>query len=92
MYFPNDDAQKYSFCRLQLVVETFGLSTEWINQTKLEKVPKVVDPTNKITKYKTLRTSVKTSTMFLFSWNWMNKNSNLIPCRALINVLQNIYK
>ena len=27
MYIPNDDTQYYSFCRLQLVVETFGHST-----------------------------------------------------------------
>ena len=27
MYIPNDDAQKYPFCRLKLVVETFEHST-----------------------------------------------------------------
>ena len=29
---PNDDTQNYPFCRLQLVVETFGQSTYWTNQ------------------------------------------------------------
>ena len=28
MYIPNDDTQNYLFCRLQLVVETFGNSTK----------------------------------------------------------------
>ena len=28
MYIPNDETQNYSFCRLQLVVETFGHSTK----------------------------------------------------------------
>ena len=27
MYIPNNDTQIYPFCRLQLVVETFGYST-----------------------------------------------------------------
>ena len=27
VYIPNDDIQEHPFCRLQLVVETFGLST-----------------------------------------------------------------
>ena len=27
MYIPNDDAQKYPFCKLQLVVKTFKHST-----------------------------------------------------------------
>ena len=27
IYIPNNDAQNYPFCRLQLVVETFGHST-----------------------------------------------------------------
>ena len=34
MYIPNDDAQNQPFCRLNLVVETFGHSTKWINQSK----------------------------------------------------------
>ncbi len=28
MYIPNDDKQNYSFCRLQLVVETFEHPTQ----------------------------------------------------------------
>ena len=48
-YIPNDDTQNHSFCRLQLVVETFGYSTyEPTNQNSI-KVPKVVKPTNKKT-------------------------------------------
>ena len=27
MYIPNDNTQNYLFCRLQLVVETFGHAT-----------------------------------------------------------------
>ena len=27
MYIPDDDTQNYPFCRLQLVIETFGHST-----------------------------------------------------------------
>ena len=34
MYIPKDDTQNYIFCRLQLVVETFGYSTSWTNQSK----------------------------------------------------------
>ena len=37
----NDDSQINPFCRLQLMVETIEHSTEWTNQSKLEKVPKV---------------------------------------------------
>ena len=37
MYIQNDDTQNYTFCGLQLVVETFGHSTK---QYSL-KVPKV---------------------------------------------------
>ena len=49
-YIPNDDTQNSLFCRLKLLVETFGHST---NQ-KYFKVPKVVKTANK----KTLGTSV----------------------------------
>ena len=42
---PNDDTQNCSICRLQLVVETFGHSTERINQTYSIKDPEVVMPT-----------------------------------------------
>ena len=47
MYIPNDDSQNYHFCRLQLVVETFGHSIYQRNQLNLILVPKVVKPTNK---------------------------------------------
>ena len=36
MYIPNDDTQSYPFCRLQLVVDTFGHSTYLTNQLKLK--------------------------------------------------------
>ena len=39
MYIPNYDTHNYPFCRLQLVVETFG---HLINQSKF----KVLKPTN----------------------------------------------
>ena len=39
MYIPNDDAQNYPFCRLKLVVETFGHLTKWTNQSKANKSP-----------------------------------------------------
>ncbi len=54
MYIPNDYTQYYTFCILQLMVETFGHST---NQ-KSFKVPKVVKPANTKHYYKTLGTSV----------------------------------
>ena len=37
MYIYNDDKQNYHFCRLQLVVEKFGHSTQWKNQSKFIK-------------------------------------------------------
>ena len=43
MYIPNDDLQKNPFCRLQLVVETFGHSTKYYtNQSKSNKSPKLL--------------------------------------------------
>ena len=57
MNLPNDDAQNYPFFRLQSVVETFGHSTEWTNQSKFFSVPKVVKPTNKKHYNKTLGNS-----------------------------------
>ena len=39
MYIPNDDTQNYPYCRIQLVAETFGHSTKWINQLKFNKCP-----------------------------------------------------
>ncbi len=47
MYSPNDDAQNYAFCRLQLVVKTFGHLTYEPTNHILIKLPKVVKPTNK---------------------------------------------
>ena len=46
MYMPNNDTQKYTFCRLKLVVET--QLNEPTNQNPL-KVPIIVKPTNKET-------------------------------------------
>ena len=48
MYIPNDDTLDYPFCRLQLIVETFGNGTQWI-KLKLTNVSKVIKPTNKKT-------------------------------------------
>ena len=36
------DTQNYTFCKLQLVVETFGDSTKRTNQIQLNYFPKVV--------------------------------------------------
>ena len=41
--------QIYHFCTLWLVVETFGHSIKWTNQSKLIKVPKVLKQTNEKT-------------------------------------------
>ena len=49
MHIPNDDTQNYPFYKLQLLVETFGHSTKWSNQAKFNKVPNVVESTNKKT-------------------------------------------
>ena len=49
IYIPNDDTQKYHFYRLKLLVETFGHSTKWTNQSKFNKKSKVVKATNKKT-------------------------------------------
>ncbi len=62
-YIPNDDTQNYPFCRLQYVVETFGHSTKWTNQSNSMKVPKVVEPTNKKRYYKFFGTCVINSPM-----------------------------
>ena len=39
MYIPNDNKQNYPFCRIKLVVETFGDSTKWAHQSKCNKSP-----------------------------------------------------
>ena len=49
MYIPYDDTQTNPFCRFQLVIETFGHSTHYNNQYKINRGPKVVKPTNKKT-------------------------------------------
>ena len=54
MYIPNDDTQNSLFCRVQLLVETFG---HWMNQSNSLKDPKVVQPTNEKTLLNTLGTS-----------------------------------
>ena len=41
MDIPNNDKQNYSFCKLKLVVKTFDMINEMINQSKF-KVPKVL--------------------------------------------------
>ena len=46
MYIPNDDTRNFPFCRLKLVVETFGHSTLSTNQSKFNKNFNVVEPTN----------------------------------------------
>ena len=43
----NDDTQNYPFCRLQLVVKTFGHSTYDNEPTNQNSIPKVVKPTKK---------------------------------------------
>ena len=49
MYISNDDTQNCPYCRLQLVVETFGhWSYELTNKNSII-VPKAVKPTNKKT-------------------------------------------
>ena len=49
IYIPNDDTQNDPLCRLHLVVEAFGHSAEWTNQSEFYKFLKVVTPTNKKT-------------------------------------------
>ena len=41
IYIPNDDTQNYPFCRLQLVVKTFGLPTNQ-NSKKGNKLQNVI--------------------------------------------------
>ena len=48
MYIPHDNTQNYHFCKVQLVVETFGQLNDQTNQNSL-KIPKVVKPTNEKT-------------------------------------------
>ncbi len=60
MYISNDDTLNYTFCLLELVVETFEHPT---------KVRKVFKPTNKKPYYKTFRTSIKNSPSSILSQN-----------------------
>ena len=46
MYVPTDDEQKYPFCRLKLVVETFETQLNEPTSKNSIKVPKHVKPTN----------------------------------------------
>ena len=39
IHIPNECTQNDFFCRLKLVVETFGHSTYWTNQSKFNKSP-----------------------------------------------------
>ena len=57
MYIPNEDVN-YPLCKLKLVVETCKHSTLLNIQSKFTEVPKVVEPTNTKTYYKTLGTRV----------------------------------
>ena len=66
MYIPNNDAQNYAFCSLQLEIEMFGHSI---------KVPKNVKTTNKKCYYKILGTSVINNLMSPPSLTF-----NYIPC------------
>ena len=75
MWISNDDTQKYPFCRLQFVVETFGHSTLWTNQSKFTEVPKVIKPTIKKTCHKTLGTIVRNSQLSLPSWYFAVMNN-----------------
>ena len=61
MYIPNEDTQNYPFFRLRLVVEMFGQSTLWTDQSKFNKSPQ----RQRIRKhyFKTFRTSVINSPM-----------------------------
>ena len=57
MFIPNDYTQNYPLCRLQFVVETFGYTTAWTNQSKFNEVPKFLKLISK-RYYKTLVTIV----------------------------------
>ena len=47
IYIPNDDAQNYFFCRLQLVVKRLDTQLYEPTNPNSLKVPKVVETTNK---------------------------------------------
>ena len=47
LYIHNDDTQRYPFCRLQLVCETFDTQLNKPTNQNSIKVPKVLEPTNK---------------------------------------------
>ena len=60
-YLRIDDTQNYPCYRLYEVVEMFGQSTEWTNQSKFNKNPKVLEPTIKKRYYKTFGISLVNS-------------------------------
>jgi len=49
MYIPNANTQNWPFFKLQLVIETFGHSTNKPTNQNSIKVPQIVMPTNKKT-------------------------------------------
>ena len=59
VYIPNNDSQNYSFCNLQLVVETLDTQFKETTNQNFIKVPKVV----KQRYYNSIRTSVINSPM-----------------------------
>ena len=72
MYILNDNTQKYPFCRVKLVVETFEQSTyEQTNQNPL-KPPKWVSQRIGKCYYKTLGTSVINSPLSSRSLVYLN--------------------
>ena len=56
LYIPNEDTQNYPFCRLQLVVLTFGHSE--MNLSNFYKSPQSFKANERKRYYKTLGTSV----------------------------------
>ena len=69
MYSPNDDTQNYLFCRLQLMVETFG---HLMNQPNIfhQQSPKLLGQHIRKRYYKTLGTSVTAHCIHIHFHNW----------------------
>ena len=62
--YTDDDLQNYPFCKIQLLVETFGTQLNEPTNTNSIKVPKIVNPMHKQTlNLKTLGTEVLNRTM-----------------------------
>ena len=74
-YIPNKETQNNHFCRLQLVIETFGQFDEPTNQNSM-KVPKVVKLMNKKTLFKTLGPSVTNNTFPDYSCDVWSLSNN----------------